>query len=189
MTTKEFFHRLLDYERRVGSLYLTLGNRSTFSRELRAFWHRMAEDERRHVLVLQRSTTVQDLQESTPVGSEDLFYEIDQQFAAAEAVLGQIDIDVDEALRHTVLLESSELNRLSDAWFHSFPPALRTLLTALMPEDNAHLRHLLEAVHAFSSNKALQEQAISLWVKYQRIKAESKSTEEKTNLPSFKPQS
>ena len=189
MTTKEFFHRLLDYERRVGSWYLTLGNRSTFSRELRAFWHRMAEDERRHVLVLQRSTTVQDLQESKPVGSDALFHEIEQQLAAAEAVLGQIVIGVDEALRHAVLLESSELNRLSDAWFHSFPPALRTLLTALMPEDNAHLRHLLEAVHAFSSNKALQEQAISLWVKYQRIKAESKSTEEKTNVPSFKPQS
>jgi hypothetical protein len=189
MTTEEFFQRLLDYERRVGSLYLALGNRATFSGELRAFWHRMAEDERHHVLVLQRSTTVQDLRESTPVGSDDLFYEIDQQLAAAEAVLGQIDIGVDEALRHAVLLESSELNRLSDAWFHSFPPALRTLLTALMPEDNVHLRHLLEAVHAFSSNKALQEQAISLWVKYQRIKADSKSTEEKTNLPSFKPQS
>ena len=55
MMTKEFFHRLLDYERRVGSWYLTLGHRATFSRELRAFWHRMAEDERRHVLVLQRS--------------------------------------------------------------------------------------------------------------------------------------
>jgi hypothetical protein len=189
MTTEEFFHRLLDYERRIASLYLSLGNRSTFSRELRTFWHRMAEDERRHVLVLQRSTAVQDLQESTPVGSDDLFYEIDRQLAAAEAALGQIDIGVDEALRHAVLLESSELNRLSDAWFHSFPPALRTLLTALMPEDNVHLRHLLEAVHAFSSDKALHEQAISLWVKYQRIKAESKSTEEKTNLPRSKPQS
>src|SRR5262245_41658414 len=133
MTTEEFFHRLLDYERRVGSLYLALGNRATFSRELRVFWHRMAEDERRHVLVLQRSTTVQDLQESMPVGSDDLYHEIEQQLAAAEAVLGQIDIGVDEALRHAVLLESSELNRLSDAWFHSFPPALRTLLTALMP--------------------------------------------------------
>jgi hypothetical protein len=181
MTTQEFFRRLLDYERRVASLYLVFGNRSTFSRELRTFWHRMAEDERRHVLVLQRSTTVQDLQESTPAGSDDLFYEIDQQLAAAEAVLGQKDIGVDEALRHAVLLESSELNRLSDAWFHSFPPALRTLLTALLPEDNVHLRHLLEAVHAFSSDKALREQAISLWVKYQRIKAESKSTEEKTH--------
>ena len=126
---------------------------------------------------------MQDLQESAPVGSEDLFYEIEQQLAAAEAVLGQIDIGVDAALRHAVCLERSELNRLSDAWFHSFPPALRTVLTALMPEDNVHLRHLLEAVHAFSSNKALQEQAVSLWLKYQRIKAESKSTEEKTNLP------
>ena len=189
MTTQTFFHRLLDCERRVGSLYLTLGNRSSFSRELRTFWHRMAEDERRHVLVLQRSTTVQDLQESRPVGSDALFQEIDQQLAAAEAVLGQVNIGVDEALRHAVLLESSELNRLSDAWFHSFPPALRTVLTALMPEDNVHLRHLLEAVHAFSSNKALQEQAIALWVKYQRIKAESKSTEEKTHLPSIKLQS
>jgi rubrerythrin len=189
MATKEFFHRLLDYERRVGSLYLTLGNRSTFSEELRAFWHRMAEDERRHVLVLQRSTTVHDLQESTPVGSDDLFHDIEQQLAAAEAILGQIDIGVDEALRHAMLLESSELNRLSDAWFRSFPPALRTLLTALMPEDNVHLRHLLEAVHAFSSNEALHEQAIALWVKYQRIKAESKSTEEKTHLPRCKPQS
>jgi hypothetical protein len=115
---------------------------------------------------------VQDLQESTPVGSDDVFQEIEHQLAAAEAVLGQIDISVDEALRHAVLLESSELNRLSDAWFCSFPPALRTLLTALMPEDNVHLRHLLEAVHACSSDKALQEQAIALWVKYQRIKAE-----------------
>jgi hypothetical protein len=149
----------------------------------------MAEDERRHVLVLQRSTTVQDLQESTPVGSDDLFQEIDQQLAAAEADLGQIDIGVDEALRHAVRLESLELNRLGDAWFHSFPPALRTVLTALLPEDNVHLRHLLEAVHAFSSDKALHEQAVSLWMKYQRLKADSKSTEKKTHLPNCKPQS
>ena len=44
MTTEEFRQRLLNYERRVEALYLALRNRPSFPGELRAFWHRMAEN-------------------------------------------------------------------------------------------------------------------------------------------------
>ncbi len=189
MTSQQFLQRLLDFERRVGTLYQSLGNRPAFHGELRAFWHRMAEDERHHVFILQRSKMIMDLQESVPVGSDDVFRAIEQQLTTAEAALGQIDISADEALRHALILEGSELNRLDGAWFHCFPPALRALLTALMPEDNLHLRRLLETVHAFSSNKELHEQATTLWVKYQRAKTNPMSVDGKTDSQHSKTQS
>ncbi|MBM4255051.1 MAG: hypothetical protein FJ147_04050 [Deltaproteobacteria bacterium] len=175
MTTLEFLHRLLECERRVSAVYRTFGNCPTFASELRAFWQQMAEDERRHVFILQRSTTVLDLRAADAQMSPDAFSAIEQQLADAEMLLGQPNISGEEALRQAVLLEGSELNRLSDDWFRSFPPALRALLTGLMPEDNVHLRHLLEAVHAFSVNKVLQEQATALWLQYQRAKARAKA--------------
>jgi hypothetical protein len=100
-----------------------------------------------------------------------VFHEIDQQVTAAEEAVSRTDVSADDALRHAMRLESSELNRLDESWFHTFPPSLGALLTLLTPENNLHLRHLVEAVHASSADKALHEQATSLWVKHQRTRA------------------
>ena len=124
-----------------------------------------------------------DLQESSPVGSDDVFRTIEQQLTAAEAAMRQVNISADEALRQAVILEGSELNRLDDTWFRSFPPTLQALLTALMPEDNVHLRRVVEAAHAFSTDKALHEQATSLWVKYQCTKKKPPEDEKTDQLP------
>ena len=64
----------------------------------------------------------------------------------------------------------SELNRLDEEWFRGFRPTLGALLQAMMPEEEVHIRRLVEAVHAFSSDKALQQQAAALWSVYHRQK-------------------
>lgn len=170
MKAEEFLNHLLDYERRVGSLYLTLGNHPSFPVDLRSFWHRMAEDERHHVVVLERSRRLIDLQEVPPQASDTVFNEIEQLVTAVEEALGHAAICVDDALRYAMQLESSELNRLDESWFHTFPPPLSALLKLLTPEDNVHVQRLVETVHAFSPNKTLHEYATSLWVNYQRAK-------------------
>jgi hypothetical protein len=38
----------------------------------------------------------------------------------------------------------------------------------MMPEEEGHIRRLVEAVHTFSTDKALQDQAAQLWVMYQQ---------------------
>ena len=58
--------QLIDFERRVRRLYLAYGNRSEFPAEIRFFWNNMAEDERAHAAILQRSAGFLDLIESPP---------------------------------------------------------------------------------------------------------------------------
>jgi hypothetical protein len=167
---EEFLNQLLDYERRVGRLYFTLGLRSSFSADFRSFWHHMAEDERHHATVLERSRSLIPLQQEAPQALAPMFHAIEQQLTAAEEAVDHIDLSANEALRYALLLESSELNQLETSWRHTFPPSLSTVLTLLSPEDNLHLRRLVEAVHAFSTDKLLQEQATALWVKSQTTK-------------------
>ncbi len=77
----------------------------------------------------------------------------------------------DEAFHQALVLEGSELNSLDEAWFRGFRPTLRILLQAMTPEEEIHLRRLVEAMHSFSMDKALQQQAATLWTTYQRQKA------------------
>ena len=120
--------------------------------------------------MLERSRHLIDPQETVPQAPGTVFREVDLQVTAAEEAGGSTDVSADDALRHAMLLESSELNRLDESWLHTFPPPLGALLTLPTPEDNLHLRRLVEAVHAFGTDKALHEQATSLWVKYQRTR-------------------
>jgi glutamate dehydrogenase/leucine dehydrogenase len=69
---------------------------------------------------------------------------------------------VDEALRHALLLESSELNGLDAAWFAGFRPTLRSLLELMIPEEEAHVRRLADAIRQFSADPTLQQQAETL---------------------------
>jgi hypothetical protein len=98
----------------------------------------MAEDEQRHAGVLERSRRLRDLQQTAPQASDRVFHDIEQQLTAAEEAISHAGIGVDEALRYAMLLESSEIDRLDQAWFHAFPPSLETLLLLLTPEDNLH---------------------------------------------------
>jgi len=159
--------RLIDFERRIRRLYLTLGDQAGMPAEVRFFWNCMAEDERHHLAVLERSGGLLDLMESPPEVSEEVFAGIETKIAAAEAAVQRADLSADEALRLALILEGSEVNGLDEAWFHGFGPALGSLLQAMIPEEEIHIRRLVEAVHAFGTDKALQHQAALLWSTYQ----------------------
>lgn len=168
MTPRGLFERLIDFERRVRRLYLQWGNTADFSAELRFFWNCMAEDEQHHIAILERSVGLLDMMKSPPQISDDSLSAVEEKIAAAEAAARQATLSGDEALRHALILEGSELNRLDETWFRAFRPTLTTLLQAMMPEEEVHLRRLVEVVHELSSDEALQDQATALWSSYQR---------------------
>jgi hypothetical protein len=168
MTPRGLFERLIDFERRVRHLYQRWGNQKDLPAELCFFWNCMAEDERHHVAILERSASLLDLMELPPQITEETLTAIQEKIKAAETAAQQEPLSSDEALRHALILEGSELNRMDEAWFRAFRPTLTTLLQAMMPEEEVHLRRLVEAVHMFSTNDALQEQATALWSAYQK---------------------
>ena len=166
MSPRLLLDRLIDCERRIRRLYLTLGDRASMPAEVRFFWNCMAEDEGHHLTILERSGGLLDLMESPPEVPEKILVGIEAKIAAAEAVVQHSDLSTDEALRQALILEGSEVNSLDDAWFHGFRPALGSVLQAMAPDEEVHIRRLVEAVHAFSTNKGLQHQAATLWSTY-----------------------
>jgi hypothetical protein len=170
MDASILLERLTSFERRVRQLYLTLGDHSGWPAELLFFWNAMAEDERHHLAILERSASLLDMIESPPQVSEATLALIDDKITAAETVTQNPDLSSDEALQHALILEGSEINSLDAAWFQSFRSSLGALLQAMTPDEDVHIHRLVNAVHAFSKNKALQEQAASLWASFQRGK-------------------
>ncbi len=167
MDPNTLLDRLITYERRVRHLYLALGDRAEFPAELRYLWNTLAEDERHHLAILERSAALLDVMDSPPVVPEEVLAEIEAKVAAAEVTLQRVDLRIDEALCQALILEGSELNRLDEAWFRGFRPALGGLLHAMMPTEDTHIRRLVEGVHTFSLDKALHHQAAALWTMYQ----------------------
>ena len=47
---------------------------------------------------------------------------IEATIAAAERASETLELSADDALRHALTLESSELNQLDDAWLREFHP-------------------------------------------------------------------
>jgi glutamate dehydrogenase/leucine dehydrogenase/rubrerythrin len=167
MTPRGVLERLVDFERRARQLYLALGDRTTFPAEVRFFWNCMAEDERHHIAILERSAGLLDLMEFPPQVSEATLATVDAKVAAAEAAVEQADLSSDEAFAQALILESSELNGLSEAWMQGFRPTLSSLLQVMAPEEEEHIRRLVEAIQTFSTDQTLHQQAAGLWATYQ----------------------
>ena len=168
MDSRVLLDRLINYERRVRSMYLALGDRTHFSAAVRYLWNSLAEDERHHLAILGRSVALLDVMDSPPLVPEEMLAEIETQVTTAEAALQRPDLSIDEALRRALLLEGAELNSLDEAWFRGFRPAVGALLRVMVPTEDTHIRRLVEGVHTFSTDKGLQHQAADLWTQYQK---------------------
>lgn len=163
MTPYGLLEHLVDFERRIRHLYLRLGDRASFPAEVRFFWNAMAEDERHHLAILERSAGLLDLMEAPPQVSEHTLATLEAKIAAAEAAVARPELSSDEALTHALILEGSELNNLDEAWFGGFRPTLGSLLQAMWPEEEVHINRLVEAARTFSASAAVQQQAVALW--------------------------
>lgn len=167
MDPRTLLDRLITYERRVHRMYLALGDHAAFPAELRYLWNTLAEDERHHLAILERSAGLLDVMDSPPVVSEEILTAIEVKVATAEVALQRADLSTDVALCQALILEGSELNSLDEAWFHGFRPALGGLLRAMIPTEDTHIRRLVEGVHTFSLDKSLHHRAVVLWTTYQ----------------------
>ena len=157
-----FIERLLNLERRVCHIYQTLAGNESFAAEARAFWRDMAEDEKQHHIILERSAGLLNFAAEPPDLSQAQIQQLQATLEAAEYACGRPEVTSDEALRHALALESSELNQLDDKWLSGFHPKLTSLSNALLPAHDIHLRRLADAVAKFSADETLHRQARAL---------------------------
>jgi rubrerythrin len=175
--------RLADFEHRVSRVYLTLSARRDFPPPVRAFWTRMAEDERDHAALLERFPALLEVRDSPPETSENALAILQAKLVAAEAAVRQSDLHSDEAFRLMLMLEDAQLNSLDETWFQGFRPTRGSLLQALLPEEEGHIRRVVDAVQAFSTDDALQREAAALWSTYER----QRQTYSQTQVPGAGP--
>lgn len=171
MTLRLLIEHLLRFERRVRHIYLALSERSEFPAEVRAFWKDMAGEENHHRAYLEQTAGLLNFMEATLAIPEEALARVDERINAAEAAVQQPDLSVDGALRQTLMLESSELGQLENTWLRGFHPSVESLLHAKMPQEEGHVRRLLEATYAFSTDKELHKQAEEIWSTYQQSQA------------------
>lgn len=176
MNPELLLDRLADFERRVHRVYLALGERPDFLTAVRVFWNSMAEDERRHVATLERSTALLEVADSPPETSENALAILEAKIVAAEAAVRRSDLSRDEAFRLTLMLEAAELNSLDEAWFQGLRPTLGSLLHVMLPEEEVHIRRVVDAIQAFSTDEVLQRHAAALWSTYERQRREYSKT-------------
>jgi hypothetical protein len=139
----------------------------------------MAEDERDHAEILQRSPTLLEVRDSPPETSENALAILHAKLVAAEAAVRQADLRSDEAFRLMLMLEDAELNSVDETWFQGFRPTRGSLLQALLPDEEGHIRRVVDTVQAFSTDDALQRQAAALWSTYER----QRQTYSQTQVP------
>jgi hypothetical protein len=128
----------------------------------------MAEDEQRHAAVLERSPASLTVMDSPASASENALAILEAKVGAAEAAVRHTELSRDEALRLTLMLEDSQLSSLDEIWFQGLRPTLGSLLQMMLPEEETHIRRVVEAVQAFSTDQALHHQAAALWATYER---------------------
>jgi fructose-specific component phosphotransferase system IIB-like protein len=170
MTPYRLLEHLLALEQRVRQFYVLLSQHQQFPEDLHAVWKAMAEDETHHIVALERSAHLFSVMESPPSISDQALDEVEVIISTAEAAVQQPTLVSDEALHQALQIEGSELNRIDAVWLHSFRPTTSLLLDTLAPATTPHIRRLVDAVHRFSTNTALHEEAETLWAHYDKAK-------------------
>jgi hypothetical protein len=168
MEPQVLLDRLIRLEKHMEKLYVAFADLSAAPPEVRFFWNCMATDETHHAAILRRTAGLLDLLVVLPQASVEVLDRLETKISALEKAARQQQLGVDDAFREALELEGSELNSLTTAWIKGFRPEIATLLAALLPEEESHLRRLVESTHKFSKDQALHQQADSLWCLAQR---------------------
>jgi hypothetical protein len=179
--------RLVDFERRVHQVYLALGERPDLLPAARVFWNSMAEDEQSHAATLERSAALFVVADSPPETSENALAILEAKIATAEAAVKHPNLSRDEAFRLTIMLEDAALHSLDEVWFQGLRPKPESLFSVMLPEEEAHIRRLVNAVQTFSTDEVLQRHAAALWSTYERQRqkyAKTSAPDEGSNKPS-----
>ena len=170
MTPYRLLEQLLAWERRVRQLYTLLSQQHQFPADLRAVWKALADDETGHIVALERSAHLFSVMDAPPEIPDPTLAAVEATIVAAETAVQQPSLTSDEAFRHALSIEGSEFNRIDEAWFHGFRSTTSLLLHTQLPDDQQHIRRLIDAVHQFSSDNLLAAQADTLWAECEKAK-------------------
>ncbi|MGB7951298.1 MAG: hypothetical protein WCH75_26750 [Candidatus Binatia bacterium] len=162
--------RLLKLERRACRVYQNWAANKALSADLRSFCRDMAEEEKQHLVILERSAGLLNFVAAAPQTATPQMEKIEAIISTAERASEKTEITADEALGHALAMESSELNQLEDAWLGGFRPDFATLTQSVMPAHEEHIRHLSNAIGRFTANENLHREAAALLSEYERQK-------------------
>ena len=165
-----FIDHLLGLERRVCRIYEKWAANESFSDDIRSFWREMADDEKRHLAILEQSAGLLNFAASAPPTSSGQRERITREISTAERASDNPERPIEEVFGQAIALESSELNQLDDAWVRGFPPELGNLMEAWTPAHDQHIRRLAAAVRRFTISESLHEAAAALLSQHGRKK-------------------
>lgn len=163
-----FIDHLLGLERRVCRIYEKWAGDESFSDDMRSFWREMADDEKRHLAILEQSAGLLNFAGSAPPTSTEQRERITREISTAERASDNPERSIEEVFGQALALESSELNQLDDAWVRGFPPKLANLMEAWTPAHDEHIRRLADAVRRFTRSESLHEAAAALLSRHER---------------------
>lgn len=170
MTPYNLLEQLLGWERRVRQVYTILSQQHQFPADLCIVWKALAEDETRHIVALERSAHLFSVMDAPPEIPDHTIAAVEATIVAAETSVRQSSSTSDEAFRHALSIEGSEFNSIDEAWLHGFRSTTSLLLHTQLPDNQQHIRRLVDAIHQFSSDKLLSAQADSLWAECEKTK-------------------
>jgi hypothetical protein len=176
MSPYRLLEQLLAFEQRVRQVYVVLSQCQQFPAELREIWKALAEDETHHIVALERSAHLFSVMESPPTISDQALADVEELVRRAEAMVQQPSLSSDDAFHQVLTLEGSELNRIDSAWMHSFGPTASLLMESLTPATQPHIRRLVDAIHRFSTNPTLRQEADALLAQYDKPKHDLAAT-------------
>jgi hypothetical protein len=165
-----FIDRLLSFERRVRRVYRRWAANQSFPADLRSFFGDMAEEETRHLAILERSAGLLNFAAMPLQTATAELTKIEAAIAAAERASENPDLTPEEALGHALALESSELNQIGAAWLSRFQPGFNALTQGGELAFEQHIRRLSDAIGRFTANENLHKQAAKLLSAYARPK-------------------
>ena len=165
-----FIDHLLGLERRVCRIYEKWAANESFSDDVRSFWREMADDEKRHLAILEQSAGLLNFAASAPPTSAGQREKIDREISTAERVSDNSEQPIEEVFGQALALERSELNQLDDAWVRGFAPELANLMEAWTPAHDEHIRRLADAVRRFTVSESLHEAAAAFVSQHKREK-------------------
>lgn len=159
---RRYVDRLIDFERRAYRIYARWAANENLPHDVRELWRAMAEEEKQHLAILERSAGLLNFAAAPPPESPQKLENIAAQIETVERMMIEPETALDTLLDYALALETSELNQLGDTWLKSFQPDIANLTPLWIPAYEHHIQRLASAVHRYSTDENLHKKAAAL---------------------------
>ena len=161
---KDPFERFAELERLVSKVYFRFSHLFLHHKELRDFWWQMARDEEQHACILLACKAIVDNFPETlarPIVVEGKAVQLETQINSYLGK-GTPSIDLEEAFKIALEIESSELDAVYSVLLNSCGPEIAKTMEHVGVPASVQRRKLASAVLRFAKDPQLREAAGNL---------------------------